>query len=373
MSLPRSGWAQVALGDICEFKYGKSLTSGERRGTGFPVYGSNGVVGGNHAPLTHGQAIIIGRKGSFGEVHYSSTACWPIDTTYYVDDSTTACDLRWLFYRLAGLGLKGLNKSAAVPGLNREDAYRQRLLLPPLAEQRRIANILDRSDELRAKRRQALALFDGLRQSIFHDMFGDPLENPARRDLRPLSEWLLPDRPMTYGILMPGPDVPGGVPYVRVVDMRAGGIAVTRMKRTTREMSQQYRRSLLTSGDLLISIRGHVGRLAVVPDALEGANITQDSARLSVPAESRHYVLEALRTPAMQRWMAKRIKGVAVQGINLGDLRKLPLPVPPLELQTALAQQCEAQARARRAQSSSVRLLDDLFGSLQQRAFAGKL
>ena len=160
---------------------------------------------------------------------------------------------------------------------------------------------------------------------------------------------------------------------MRVVDMREGGVAVAGVKRTTPEMSQQYRRSLLRSGDLLVSIRGHVGRLALIPDELEGANITQDSARLSVSAVSRHYVLEALRTPALQRWMARRIKGVAVQGINLGDLRKLPLPVPPLELQAAFAQRCEAQARARRAQASSVRFVDGLFGSLQQRAFAGEL
>ena len=373
MTLRRSGWTQVALGDICEFRYGKSLTSGARRGMDFPVYGSNGVVGGNHAPLTKGEAIIIGRKGSFGEVHYSPTACWPIDTTYFVDESATACNLRWLSYRLAGLGLKGLNKSAAVPGLNREDAYRQRLLLPPMPDQRRIAEVLDRADALRAKRRAALALLDDLTQSIFLDMFGDPQENLAGFDLRPLSEWLLPDRPMTYGILMPGPDTPGGVPYVRVVDMREGGVAVAGVKRTTPEMSQQYKRSLLSSGDLLMSIRGHVGRLALIPDELEGANITQDSARLSISAKSRHYALEALRTPAMQRWMAKRIKGVAVRGINLGDLKKLPLPVPPLELQTEFAQRCEAQTRARRAQASSVSLVDGLFASLQQRAFAGEL
>ncbi len=115
MNLPRPGWTQVSLGEICELKYGKSLTGKARRGAGFPVYGSNGVVGENDAPLTAGPTVVIGRKGSFGEVHYSPTACWPIDTTYFVDESDTACDLRWLAYRLSGLQLKGLNKSAAIP------------------------------------------------------------------------------------------------------------------------------------------------------------------------------------------------------------------------------------------------------------------
>ncbi len=233
--------------------------------------------------------------------------------------------------------------------------------------------MLDRADALIVKCRQALALHDDLTRSMFIDRFGDAHENPFGFDVRPLDEWLIPGRPMTYGILMPGSDTPGGVPYVRVVDMRAGGIAVAGIRHTTREISQQYRRSLLMAGDLLISIRGHVGRLAPVPAELDGANITQDSARLAVPAESRHYILAALRSPASQRWMAKRTKGVAVQGINLGDLRQLPLPIPPLQLQTAFAERWETQTSAYGAQASSMRMLDGLFASVQQRAFAGEL
>lgn len=244
---------------------------------------------------------------------------------------------------------------------------------PPIAEQRRIADVLDRADALRAERRAALTLLDDLNESIFLEMFGDLHENPAGFELRHLDEWLLPDRPMTYGILMPGPDIPDGVPYVRVVDMRDGGIAITGVRRTTSEISQQYRRSLLTTGDLLISIRGHVGRLALVPEELDGANITQDSARLTVVPESRHYVLGALRSPTMQRWMKKRIKGVAVQGINLGDLKRLPLPVPPLELQIRFAERFKAQMRVRATQAGSMMMLHDLIASLQQRAFAGEL
>ena len=143
-----------------------------------PVFGSNGEVGRHDVPITDGPTIVIGRKGSFGEVIYSETACWPIDTTYFVDGTATRADLRWLAYRLAGLGFKSLNRAAAIPGLNRADAYRQRLLLPPLPEQRRIAEILDKADALRAKRRAALAQLDTLTQSIFLDMFGDPATNP---------------------------------------------------------------------------------------------------------------------------------------------------------------------------------------------------
>ncbi|HWO42235.1 MAG TPA: restriction endonuclease subunit S, partial [Candidatus Eisenbacteria bacterium] len=94
MSAPRN-WRSVTLGDVCEFKYGKSLPESAREGGQVPVFGSNGEVGRHNEALTSGPTIIIGRKGSFGEVNYSAVACWPIDTTYYVDETATDADLRW--------------------------------------------------------------------------------------------------------------------------------------------------------------------------------------------------------------------------------------------------------------------------------------
>ena len=139
MSEPATAWPEVPLGEICEFKYGRSLPGPLRAAGDVPVYGSNGIVGAHNEAITTGPAIVIGRKGSFVEVAFSPSPCWPIDTTYYIDRTATKADLRWLAYRLSALGLTGLNRAAAIPGLNREDAYRQRLLLPSLPEQQRIA------------------------------------------------------------------------------------------------------------------------------------------------------------------------------------------------------------------------------------------
>ena len=79
-----AGWTQTNLGNILEFTYGKSLSKKMRSGKGFPVYGSNGIVGFNSTPLSNGETIIIGRKGSVGEVNFSPGPCFPIDTTYYI-------------------------------------------------------------------------------------------------------------------------------------------------------------------------------------------------------------------------------------------------------------------------------------------------
>ena len=94
-----ANWCEVALGEICEFKYGKSLPDAIRAGGNVPVFGSNGVVGQHNESITVAPVIVVGRKGSLGEVNFSSVPCWPIDTTYYIDSTATGADLRWLAYR----------------------------------------------------------------------------------------------------------------------------------------------------------------------------------------------------------------------------------------------------------------------------------
>ena len=319
------------------------------------------------------ECIVIGRKGSFGEINLVDGPSWPIDTTYYIDASATTCNLNWLAYRLKCIGLKRLNKSAAVPGLNRNDAYRLETLLPPLHEQKRIAAILDKADALRQKRKKAIELLDSLTQSIFLDMFGDAIENPHAYPVQPLEEIVASDRKVTYGILKPGPNIQTGVPYIRVVDINGGSILTEQLRRTSTNISEQYKRSRLQPGDLLISIRGHVGRMAIAPKACDGANITQDTARLAIEKANVEFVMALLTTSGAQHWMKQRTKGIAVRGINLGDLKRFPVMLPDESLQGSFAGKSRsiksllANARCHHAKAET------LFRSLQHRAFAGEL
>ncbi len=193
-------------------------------------------------------------------------------------------------------------------GYSRHYKFLRELWVPKPAdsEQRRIAAVLDKADALRVKRQQALDRLDALQQSIFLDMFGDPGTNPRQLQTRSLGGWVGEDAPITYGILKPGQDVPKGVPYVRVVDIRDGQVMPGGVRRTLPDIDAAYSRSRLRTGDLVISIRGHVGRLGVVPVELDGANITQDSARIRLHGCRRDYVAGALSTPALRRWMARR-------------------------------------------------------------------
>ena len=136
-------WEVRRLKRICRFAYGDSLSSEQRNGGDIPVYGSNGQIDNHSVPNTTGECVIIGRKGSFGKVHYSPKPAFAIDTTFFVDKRYTDANLRWLFYLLGTLGLDAVSMDSAVPGLNREYAYSHISPYPPLAEQAAIAAHLD--------------------------------------------------------------------------------------------------------------------------------------------------------------------------------------------------------------------------------------
>jgi type I restriction enzyme S subunit len=137
-------------------------------------------------------------------------------------------------------------------------------------------------------------------------------------------------RSVIYGIIKPGPDTPGGVPYVRVTEMKDGYVDVPSLRRAAREREAKFSRARLLAGDLLISKDGTIGRVAVVPPELEGGNITQHVMRAPIHRfMNRDFVVWAIRSEFCQRWLTGETRGVALRGVNVEDFRRLPIPVPP--------------------------------------------
>jgi len=118
-------WDVKRLGDILELAYGKALKESDRTQGNFPVYGSGGVIGSHNKFLAGGPGIIIGRKGNVGSVHWSDLDFFPIDTVYYVKSNLSKY---YLYYLLQSMNF--INNDAAVPGLNRSQAYSNQLYFP---------------------------------------------------------------------------------------------------------------------------------------------------------------------------------------------------------------------------------------------------
>ncbi len=129
----------VRLGEVITLEYGKPLKKQDRRDGAYPVFGSNGPVGCHDKYLVKGPFIIVGRKGTAGAVTYSNESGYPIDTAFYVKIKDQGrLHLKFLYFIMKELGLDKINKQAGVPGLNRNDAYRVKIPLPPIKIQKEI-------------------------------------------------------------------------------------------------------------------------------------------------------------------------------------------------------------------------------------------
>jgi type I restriction enzyme S subunit len=149
-------------------------------------------------------------------------------------------------------------------------------------------------------------------------------------------------RPIIYGIIKPGPHIPDGVPYVRVTEMKDGFIDVSLLRKTSVERVRKFSRATLKAGDLLISKDGTIGRVAVVPPELEGGNITQHVMRAPIHSfVNRNYIILAVQSPYCQGWLTGETRGVALQGVNVEDFRRLPIPLPPLSEQKQIVAEVE--------------------------------
>ncbi|MDE0098888.1 MAG: restriction endonuclease subunit S, partial [Truepera sp.] len=161
------------VGEFSPLVYGKGLPERKRNPSGtVPVFGSNGVVGHHDTPLTSGPTVIVGRKGTVGAVHYAPVPCWPIDTTFFVTGDDAAL-LRYKYYALQSLGFEHMNADTAVPGLNRNEAHGRKIYVPPIPEQRSIAQILGTLDDKIELNRQLNETLEELARAIFKDWFVD--------------------------------------------------------------------------------------------------------------------------------------------------------------------------------------------------------
>jgi type I restriction enzyme S subunit len=330
------GWSSVALGDVIRFEYGRALPASAREAGNIPVYGSNGICGQHSAALVNERSIVVGRKGTAGSVTVTKGPFWPIDTTYFVVPRIEA-DFDWLAAMLEHARLSQLNEATGVPGLNRDKAYVQPILLPPLDEQRRIAAVLRSGSEAlefaRSTADQHLALWEALA----HDLIWRPaLENDAL--LEPLARSI---RASDYGVNAPLHDQASGFAVLRMGNIQQGQIDLSNIK--WGEIGEAEAVSLkLRDGDILFNrtnSRDLVGKVALVrgePDYLYASYLV----RLSIDRATAtpYFVFAAMNSRAGQgRIRTIATPGVSQSNINPTNLKKLLFPLFNLERQREIS------------------------------------
>ena len=266
---------------------------------------------------------------------------------------------------------------ATMKHVNRGEFLGTTIPLPQLAEQQRIAGILDAADALRAKRREALAQLDTLLQSTFLDMFGDPVTNPMGwppTSLSAISEELR-DGPFGSN-LKTSHYVESGVRVIRLQNVGVGKMLNDDRAYISEVHFASLPRNHCRPGDVIIGTMGDPNlRAFVVPPSLTKALNKADCIlmRVDIARVVPVYVCWLLNSPRITSMALRLVRGQTRGRISLGRLKELQISLPPMELQLRFAAFVESVEHQKARQRAHLAELDTLFASLQSRAFRGDL
>ena len=276
----------------------------------------------------------------------------------------------WLRYNRAYL--ESLGNGATFKEVSKAIVSRVEIALPPLEEQRRIAAILDQAETVRCQRRAALAQLDCLTQSIFLDMFGDPVVN-----MKGLPVCFLGDlcTRITDGTHQSPKWEVSGIPFLFISNIVDGLITFDTHKFISTETHLELtRRCPIEIGDVLYTTVGSYGNAAIV-DTSDRFAFQRHIAHIKpdVTKANSIFIAAMIQSIGVRRQVDKVAKGVAQKTVNLADLKCLLVFAPPLPLQQTFATRIQAIESLKTTHRTALAELDALFASLQQRAFAGEL
>jgi type I restriction enzyme, S subunit len=285
-------------------------------------------------------------------------------TELHIVRVTASADVRYIRYLLSSKGFLDFGQASmiGVAGQKRVPDDCLRDLVVPLSDQaaqKDVADYLDvetlRIDGLIAKKRRMIGLLDEAwaaelmavvsppwaSASILRD---EPLSVPDGWRIKKLGALTRPGIPVVYGILLPGPRLDKGVPYIGAGDVRPDRLTLSHLPRTTPEIAAQYPRTRMQAGELVYAIRGSFGAIEELPQELEGVNLSRDAARIAPASDVRsRWLLYALKSELAQEQFRRREVGATITGVNIEDLKSVRLPVPSLDEQVRIATQLDTR------------------------------
>jgi len=343
------------------------------------------------------KSLLLSMYGSYGKVAITADEVATNQAILGIIPSESI-DLDYLFH--ASSRLKPYFESVVLEttqaNLNKGIVENTPILVPPFSEQRGIADILSTIDEQIQQTDEIINKTQELQRGVLNELIPRGINGHGK--LRPSPE----DKPelydevrrctipigwevstlqelckedVTYGIVQAGPHVDDGVPYIKTGDMTDGKLELDGLTRTSPEIAEDYNRSKIRAGELVIAIRATVGVVHQVPPELDGGNLTQGTARIS-PKDSidNRYLLWAIRTNIVQSLIDARTKGSTFSEITLGTLRKVPIPYPEsLEEQKRIAERLDVISEKLDDERSYLRGLRELKRGLMQDLLTGKI
>ena len=381
-----------SLGDICSFVSGGTPTKTRLDFwdgsipwiSGADISERGHVTPRNHisAPGLDGSAankVLAGTLLLVTRTSIGKAAVAPFELTFSQDITALFHDAQVVdrdylraFLSLYAPALKAASRGATIQGVNRKDIEEIQVPLPSLEEQRRIAGILDEADELRAKRRKSLELLDELRDSVTSAFLEQQVSDSVLLTINDIASHVTKGTtPTSIGYAY----TDAGVPFLRVQDLIENALENSdSVLYISVENHEAMSRSKIFPGDVLLSIAGTIGRTSVVPPNSGEMNCNQAVAIIRpneriLPA----YLMSWLDSPEAKRQIGLESVTATIANLSLGVISKLKIPVPSLETQRRLVRKLEDLDGVKDQAFLSLKAIDELFASLQDRAFKGEL
>lgn len=334
--------------------------------------------GGNKARLLPKDTVMVCCIGSLGKVGISGRMVATNQQINSVVFNPKHIWPRFGFYacRLLKSRLETIAPTTTVAIVNKSKFERLEIPVPPLTEQRRIADILDRAEGLRAKRRATFAQLDELKKSIFFEMFGDPVSNPLGWKQSSLKHCTSQIQIGPFGSLLHKEDyVVGGIPLINPMHIEDGKIIPDPKQSVTVQKHDELQLYQLQKDDVIMARRGEMGRCAIVEPTQDGMLCGTGSLFIR-PDEDKAtatYLQATLSSEPMRKRLESLSLGATLPNLNRGIVEKLAFSLPPIDLQQEFARRVTAVEKLKKTHKTSLVELDELFASLQQRAFRGEL
>jgi type I restriction enzyme, S subunit len=350
-------WQDLTLGDVCELKRGYDLPSGSRVEGTVPVISSSGPTGFHNEAKVQAPGVVTGRYGTLGDVFYISEDFWPLNTALYVRDFK-GNDPRYVAALLRSMNLAQFDGAAAVPGLNRNQLHTVPVRIPPFDVQRVVASVLGALDDLIENNGRRVEMLEEMTRAIYREWFvhfrlpGHETAALAESALGPIPEdWRV--QPVAaiaskqrhavtsgpFGSKLGRKDYRDqGVPVLRGANLRlGGGFDETHLVYVSGEKADELRSSLTGPGDIVITQRGTLGQVGMIPPRprFERYVLSQSQMKITTDAEVAvpGFVYAQMRSESTTRRFIAQAMTAGVPHVNLALLRDFQIVVPPIAVQ----------------------------------------
>ena len=363
----REGWEYKRWADVLTIINGKNQKAVESPNGQYPIYGSGGIMGYALDWLCPENCVIIGRKGNINKPLFVESKFWNVDTAFGLSANQECLIPKYLFYFCLDYNFERHNRAVTIPSLTKIDLLKVKMLVPPKPTQLSIVSELDKLNELILIKKEQLKDYDTLAQSIFYEMFGDPVENEKGWKVKKLME-VCDVRDGTHD----SPKYVESSNYMLITSKNIVNRAISFDDVnyiTEEDYNNINKRSKVDDGDIIMPMIGTIGNPVIVYlDNLHKFSIKNVALIKFFHNTSilNRYLLELMISDSFRKYLLSLNKGGTQKFVALGTIRRMDIILPPLPLQQSFAHKIEQIDRQKAAVQRTIKDLETLLAARMQ-------